>query len=69
MTTDQPIRTLRDNLEEARLELIQRIASDGTLPADALRELSIIQVSLMAVRDEIASHEPRVGFGAEKSLE
>jgi hypothetical protein len=69
MTIAQPIHTLRDNLEVARLELIQKIASEGTLPAEALRELSIIQGSLTAVRDEIASREPRVGFGAEKALE
>ena len=69
MTTDQPIHTLRDNLETARLELIHRIASEGTLPADALRELSILQGALTAVREEIASREPRVGFGAEKPLE
>lgn len=69
MTTAQPIHTLRDKLEGARLELIQRIASEGTLPTEALGELSIIQGALTAVRDEIASREPRVGFGAEKSLE
>lgn len=69
MTKDQPIRTLRDKLEMARLELIQRIASDGALLPDALRELSIIQASLTAVREEIASREPRVGFGAENPLE
>ena len=69
MTTGQPIHALRDNLEVARLELIQKIASAGTLPAEALGELSIIQGALTAVRDEIASREPRVGFGAEKSLE
>ena len=69
MTTDQPIHTLRDKLEIARLELIQRIASEGALPPDALRELSIIQAALTAVRDEIASNEPRVGFGAESPLE
>src|SRR5262249_42635850 len=61
MLTAQPIHTLRDNLEGARLELIQKIASEGALPADALRELSIIQGALTAVRDEIASREPRVG--------
>jgi hypothetical protein len=69
MQTAQPIHTLRDKLEAARLELIQKLASDATLPAEVLRELSIVQGALAGVREEIASREPKVGFGAEKPLE
>ena len=69
MQTVHPIHSLRRKLETARLELVQRIASDDVLSAEALRELSIIQGSLMAVREEIGSHDPKIGSGAEEALD
>ena len=69
MQTSHLIHVLRDNLEAARLELVQKIAADGALSADALQELATIQAALTAVREEIESHEPKVGFGAEKALD
>lgn len=64
-----PIHTLRETLEAARLELVQKIASEGRLSVEALGQLSIIQGSLTAVREEIDSREPKVGFGAEQPLD
>lgn len=69
MATAHPIHTLRSNLEAARLELVQKIASEGTPSAEALGQLSILQGALTAVREEIESREPKVGFGAEQALD
>lgn len=70
MSAHHPVHTLHDQLEATRLQLVQKIAREGgSVSADSLRELSMVQSSLMAVREEIKAHEPRAGFGGEKALE
>lgn len=70
MSAYSPVHTLHDHLEATRLQLVQKIAHEGSgVSADSLRELCVIQTSLMAVREEIKAHEPKAGFGGEKALE
>lgn len=70
MSAHHPVHTLQDHLEATRLQLVQKIAQEGSsVSADSLKELSMIQSSLMAVREEIKAHQPKVGFGGEKGLE
>lgn len=68
----KPIHALRDNLEAARLQAIQELASTGGLGSsastEALRQVAFIQIALTAVREEIAAHEPRLGGGSEEPL-
>ena len=69
MTTSTPIRDLRTNLETARIQAVKALAeSAGELPIDALQRLAIIQGALTAVREEIESHEVKVGGGGELPL-
>jgi hypothetical protein len=68
-----PIHTLRDALETARLQAIQELAStDGTTPSistETLRRVAFLQLALVAVREELAAHEVKIGGGGEKPLE
>src|SRR5271166_731732 len=68
-----PIHTLRDTLETARLQAIQELAStDGTTPSistETLRRVAFLQLALVAVREELAAHEVKIGGGGEKPLE
>lgn len=68
-----PIHTLRDALETARLQAIQELAStDGTTPSistETLQRVAFLQLALVAVREELAAHEVKVGGGGEKPLE
>lgn len=69
----QPLHALRDILEAARMQAIQELASaDGVTPAvstEALRRVAFIQIALVAVREELAAHEPKVGGGSEQPLD
>jgi hypothetical protein len=68
----KPIHALRDVLETARLQAIQELAADGVTPAvspEALRRVAFIQIALVAVREELAAHEPKVGGGSEQPLD
>jgi hypothetical protein len=67
----QPLHALRDILEAARMQAIQELAADGVTPAvstEALRRVAFIQIALVAVREELAAHEPKVGGGSEQPL-
>ena len=68
-----PIHTLRDTLETARLQAIQELAStDGTTPSistETLQRVAFLQLALVAVREELAAHEVKIGGGGEKPLE
>ena len=68
-----PIHTLRDALETARLQAIQELAStDGTTPSistETLQRVAFLQLALVAVREELAAHEVKIGGGGEKPLE
>ena len=68
-----PIHTLKDTLEAARLQAVQKLASTvETTPSvsdDAVRRVAFLQLALTAVREELAAHEVKVGGGGEQPLE
>lgn len=73
MVTRMPIHALRDTLEAARLQAIQElVAADGTIPSvstEALQRIAFVQIALVAVREELAAHEVKIGGGSEQPLE
>ena len=72
MAKRTPIHALRDTLEAARLQAIQELAStDATaasISTEALRRVAALQVALVAVREELAAHEVKIGGGGEQPL-
>jgi hypothetical protein len=68
MMTSHPIRNLASNLEEKRLQLIEKLASDTPMSADAMKELATVQTALTAVREAIDEHGPRMGWGSDQEL-
>jgi hypothetical protein len=69
MVQRMPIHDLRANLEARRLKSIEELAKNrNSLPGEAMREIAMLQTVLTAVREEIASHEVRLGGGAESPL-
>jgi hypothetical protein len=68
MSTIHPVHTLNANLESKRLKLVESIAAQGEPSADQIRSLADLQNALVAVREEIASHGPRLGWGAPDEL-
>jgi hypothetical protein len=73
MVKRRPIHALRDSLEAARLQAIQELASaGGTIPSvstEALQRVAFLQPALVAVREELAAHEVKIGGGSEQPLE
>ncbi len=73
MARHTPIHALRDTLEGARLQAIQELASTGEaislVSIEALRRVAFLQVALVAVREELAAHEVKIGGGGERPLE
>ena len=73
MVKRTPIHALRDALETARLQAIQELAStDGTPPTvstEALQRVAFLQIALVAVREELAAHQVKIGGGSEQALE
>jgi hypothetical protein len=73
MVKRMPIHALRDTLEAARLQAIQELASaDGTVRSvstEALQRVAFLQLALVAVREELAAHEVKIGGGSEQPLE
>jgi hypothetical protein len=68
MMTSHPVRNLASNLEEMRLQLIEKLASDASMSADAMKELATVQAALAAVREAIDEHGPRMGWGSDHEL-
>jgi hypothetical protein len=66
--TSHPIRILASNLENERLQLIEKLASDTLMSADAMKELATVQTALTAVREAIDEHGPRMGWGSDQEL-
>jgi hypothetical protein len=66
--TSHPIRILASNLENRRLQLIEKLASDTSMSADAMKELATVQTALTAVREAIDEHGPRMGWGSDQEL-
>jgi hypothetical protein len=73
MTQRMPIHALRDTLEDARLQAVQELASAGggapSISDEALQRVAFLQIALVAVREELAAHEVKVGGGGEQPLE
>jgi hypothetical protein len=69
MTNSLPIHDLRARLEAERLQAIEELAAkSGPLPVDLLQKIAVLQSALHAVRDEIASHDVKIGGGSEQPL-
>lgn len=69
----KPVHALADILETARSRAIQELASAdavaSALSIEALQRVASLHIALVAVRDELAAHEPKVGGGSERSLD
>ena len=66
-----PIHLLRDRLETARLDAIEALAMKSDAPVanlDLLRRVVDLHGALEAVRDEIAGHAAKIGYGSEEPL-
>ena len=72
MAQRMPIHALRDTLEAARLQTVQKLTSAvGGAPSisdEALQRVAFLQIALVAVREELAAHEVKVGGGGEQPL-
>jgi hypothetical protein len=79
MNTDQPVaeagvdfKGLLVSLETARRHAIENAAlADSRLDLDSAEQferIAHLQMALMAVREEIAAHMPKVGFGSEEPI-
>jgi hypothetical protein len=67
MAKKAPIYELRSNLENARLQAIEDLASEGGgLSVDGLQKLALLQTALKGVDEEIKAHQPKLGGGAER---
>jgi hypothetical protein len=61
------LQTLRARLEAEHLQAVEWLATSETpiadAPVDRIRRLADLHGVLCAVRDEIARHAPRMGYG------
>ena len=69
MANRAPIHALRDSLETKRLQAIQELASTGGTTTESLQRVAFLQLALVAVREELAAHEVKLGGGGEQPLE
>ena len=73
MARRKPIHALRGTLEAARLQAVQKLPSAGggapSISDEALQRAAFLQIALVAVREELAAHEVKVGGGGEQPLE
>jgi hypothetical protein len=66
------IYALRDQLEAARLEAITEAAAasgGATVSTEAASRIGHLHLALLAVRDEIEAHTPKLGAGSEQPLQ
>ncbi len=68
MSTIHPVHALNAKLESRRLKLVENIAAADEPSADQITALADLQNALAAVREEIASHGPRLGWGSPDEL-
>ena len=62
--TETPVHDLQKALAAARFRAVKELAAkDGTLPPENLQQLATLNAALSAVKDEIAEHEGRLGWG------
>jgi hypothetical protein len=70
LDNNHPAQVLRTRLEDQRLSAVQTLAStDAAVNPDALNELACLQLALTAVREEIAEHSVKFGWGSPEALE
>lgn len=61
--------TLRDRLLRERLRVVQQLAAvpqASPLPDETLQSLAAIRIASAEIEAEIATHMPRLGYGAEE---
>jgi hypothetical protein len=72
MAIRTPIHALRDTLDAARLQEVQKLASaGGAAPPnsdEALQRVALLQIALIAVGEELAAHAVQAGRGGEQPL-
>ena len=68
MSATHPVHTLLANLRTRRLDLVQTIAKEGA-SSSQLKELAMLQCALMAIREEIEVHAPKLGWGGGHELD
>ena len=69
MSAPHPVHALLAKLETERFKVVKKLAVDGTLSNEAVRELANLQAAIAAVREEIEVHDPKVGWGGETGLD
>jgi hypothetical protein len=64
MSNDHPVHALKSHLEAARLTAVQALAAnESAVSPNDLKDLALIQAALVAVREEIAAHGGKLGWG------
>ena len=66
------IYALRDKLEAARLEAVTQAAAGSggaAVSTEAASRIGHLHLALLAVRDEIEAHTPKLGAGSEQPLQ
>ena len=63
MPAIHPVHALQAKLEDRRLKLVEELAAAAEPSTDRLSALAALQAALMAVREEIEAHGPRLGWG------
>jgi hypothetical protein len=69
MPSPHPVHALRAKLEAERLRRVEKLAADGALSVDAVKELASFQAALTAVREEIEAHAVQLGWGGGEALD
>jgi hypothetical protein len=69
MSAPHPVHALLAKLEAERLKLVKKLAAGDTLSNEAVRELANLQAALTAVREEIETRGPKIGWGGETGLD
>jgi hypothetical protein len=66
------IHALRDHLEAERLNAITQAAASagdsGAIAHETVARIGHLHLALLAVRDEIEAHTPKLGAGSEQPL-
>ena len=68
---EHPMHDLRDRLQAARRTALERLAAtapETDLWSEGLRSVGALQLAFLAIQDELAVHEPKVGYGGEQPL-
>jgi len=69
---DTSLQALRDHFEAARLEAITRAAAlspTSGAAAEMAARIGELHLALLAVREEIEAHTPKLGAGSEQPLQ